>query len=68
MKKNQNDTLFNFFLDGYKTYCLNNNIKYNQSNAIKEFTNFCQHVNRLGDEYFNSSYFQGVQYDKKRHI
>jgi len=56
----QNDALFNFFLDSYKTYCLNNNIKYNQSNAIKEFIHFCQHINKLGNEYFNSPYFQGA--------
>lgn len=64
----EDNKIFEFFLDGYKIYCLNNNIKYNQSNAIKEFTQFCQHVNKLGDEYFNSSYFQGVQNDKKGHI
>ena len=52
--------MIEFFIEAYKQYCQNNHIKYNYQTAIKEFIKFANHINRLGEEYFNSPYFQGA--------
>jgi len=52
--------MIEFFIEAYKQYCQNKHIKYNPQIAIKEFIKFANHINRLGEEYFNSPYFQGA--------
>ena len=56
--------MIDFFIESYKQYCQNNHIKYNYQTAIKEFIKFANHINRLGEEYFNSPYFQGVDFNE----
>ena len=52
--------MIDFFIEVYKQYCQDNHIEYDHQTAIEEFNKFANYINRLGEEYFNSPYFQGV--------